>query len=81
MEGMMIEDVMDVVVCVREIVEWLFVSVFMEGRDGETATRETEIVVVDFEKNGETMMKNVNDLVDGDDDDVMDFNVLVEGFV
>ena len=80
-EGMTIEDAMDAVVRAREIAERLFASAPTEGRDGETATRETETVVVDFEKNGETTTKNANDLVDGDDDDAMDFNALVEGFV
>ena len=80
-EGMTIEDAMDAVVRAREIAERLFASAPAEGRDGETATRETETVVVDFEKNGETTTKNANDLVDGDDDDAMDFNALVEGFV
>ena len=32
-------------------------------------------------RDGETTTKNANDLVDGDDDDAMDFNALVEGFV
>ena len=72
---------MDAVVRAREIAERLFASAPTEGRDGETATRETETVVVDFEKNGETTTKNANDFVDGDDDDAMDFNALVEGFV
>ena len=83
--GMTIEDAMDAVVRAREIAERLFASGPAEtgatGRDGETATRETETVVVDFERDGETTTKRVSGFVDGDDDDAMDFNALVEGFV